>query len=60
MTDPLEEGLCLLAKGELPSAIVYFQMEVSQRPDSIKGWQYLGTTLGDNGQEMAAFAALEK
>ena len=60
MADPLEEGLCLLAKGELSSALLLFEKEVQQRPDSVKGWQYLGSTQADNQQEMKAIAALEK
>lgn len=60
VVNPLKKGLRLLAKGELPSAVLLFEMEVQQRPDSIKGWQYLGSTLGDNGQEAKSFAALDK
>ena len=60
MANPLEEGLCLLAKGQLSSAILLFEKEVQQRPDSVEGWQYLGSTQADNKQETMAIVALEK
>ena len=60
VANPLEEGLYLLAKGELSSALLLFEMEVQQKPDSVEGWQYLGSTQADNKQEMMAIAALEK
>ena len=58
--DPLEKGLEKLRNGDLPSAVLFFEAEVQQRPDSIQGWQYLGTSQAHNEQDVSAVAALEK
>ena len=40
--DPLEEGKKMLALGDLPSAVLYFESAVHHHPDNAEAWQLLG------------------
>ncbi len=57
---PLEKGLEKLAEGDLPSAVLLFEAEVQARPDSVRGWQLLGSTQADNEQDVMAIPALHR
>ena len=55
-----EKGKTFLENGDIPSAVLCFEVAVKQEPDNADAWQYLGTSQAENEKDPNAIAALKK
>ncbi|XP_075155286.1 peroxisomal biogenesis factor 5 [Haematobia irritans] len=55
-----EKGKEYLAKGDIPSAVLCFEVAVKKDPDNAEAWEYLGISQAENEMDPSAIAALKK
>ncbi|XP_061403009.1 peroxisomal targeting signal 1 receptor [Musca vetustissima] len=58
--NPLEKGKEYLAKGDIPSAVLCFEVAVSKDPENADAWEYLGISQAENEMDPQGIAALKK
>ncbi|XP_065155696.1 peroxisomal targeting signal 1 receptor isoform X3 [Atheta coriaria] len=58
--DPLARGKEMLAKGDLPSAVLCFEAAVKKEPENAEAWQLLGVSQAENEQDPNAICALKR
>ncbi|KMZ07728.1 uncharacterized protein Dsimw501_GD24622 [Drosophila simulans] len=58
--NPFEKGKEYLAKGDIPSAVLCFEVAAKKQPDRAEVWQLLGTSQTENEMDPQAIAALKR
>lgn len=56
----LEKGKTFLQNGDIPSAVLCFEVAVKQEPTNSEAWQLLGTSQAENEKDPNAIAALKR
>jgi len=56
----LEEGRKRLASGDIPGAVLLFEVAVKNEPQNSLAWQLLGSSQSENEQDPQAIAALKQ
>lgn len=56
----LEKGKSFLKNGDIPSAVLCFEVAVKQEPNNAEAWELLGTSQAENEKDPNAIAALKK
>lgn len=56
----LAKGKTFLENGDIPSAVLCFEVAVKQEPENAEAWQLLGTSQAENEKDPNAIAALKK
>lgn len=56
----LAKGKTFLENGDIPSAVLCFEVAVKQEPENSEAWQLLGTSQAENEKDPNAIAALKK
>ncbi|XP_073830301.1 peroxisomal biogenesis factor 5 [Musca autumnalis] len=58
--NPLEKGKEYLAKGDIPSAVLCFEVAVTKDAENADAWEYLGMSQAENEMDPQGIAALKK
>lgn len=56
----LEKGKTFLQNGDIPSAVLCFEVAVKQEPNNPEAWELLGTSQAENEKDPNAVAALKQ
>lgn len=56
----LAKGKTFLDNGDIPSAVLCFEVAVKQEPENAEAWQLLGTSQAENEKDPNAIAALKR
>lgn len=56
----LEKGKTFLENGDIPSAVLCFEVAVKQEPENAEAWQLLGTSQAENEKDPNAISALKR
>lgn len=56
----LEKGKTFLKNGDVPSAVLCFEVAVKQDPNNADAWELLGTSQAENEKDPNAIAALKR